>query len=109
MAVQATPAAIDAIWRIESARVIATLARMTGDVGLAEDAAQEAVLAALEQWPAAGIPPNPGGWLTTTAKHRALDHLRRSRVLQDKYAQLARDLGEAAEDDRTRGRSATTC
>jgi RNA polymerase sigma-70 factor, ECF subfamily len=97
--VQATPAAIDAIWRIESARVIATLARMTGDVGLAEDAAQEAVLVALEQWPAAGIPPNPGGWLTTAAKHRALDHLRRSRVLQDKYAQLARDLGEAVEDD----------
>ncbi len=92
---QATPAAIDAIWRIESARVIATLARMTGDVGLAEDAAQEAVVAALEQWPAAGLPPNPGGWLTTTAKHRALDHLRRSRVLQDKYAQLARDLDEA--------------
>ena len=95
---QATPAAIDAIWRIESARVIATLARMTGDVGLAEDAAQEAVLAALEQWPAAGIPPNPGGWLTTTAKHRALDHLRRSRVLQDKYAQLARDLDEPDEE-----------
>jgi RNA polymerase sigma factor (sigma-70 family) len=95
---QATPAAIDAIWRIESARVIATLARMTGDVGLAEDAAQEAIVVALEQWPAAGIPPNPGGWLTTTAKHRALDHLRRSRVLQDKYAQLARDLDEAGEE-----------
>jgi RNA polymerase sigma-70 factor (ECF subfamily) len=95
---QATPAAIDAIWRIESARVIATLARMTGDVALAEDAAQEAVLVALEQWPAAGIPPNPGGWLTTAAKHRALDHLRRRRVLEDKYAQFARDLGESGEE-----------
>jgi RNA polymerase sigma-70 factor (ECF subfamily) len=95
---QATPAAIGAIWRIESARVIATLARLTGDVGLAEDAAQEAVVVALEQWPATGIPPNPGGWLTTTAKHRALDQMRRGWVLQRKYAVIARDLEEAGDE-----------
>jgi len=94
----ATRAETDAVWRIESARVIAAVARMTGDVGLAEDVAQDAVVAALERWPAAGVPPNPGAWLTTTAKHRAIDLLRRSSTLQDRYAQLARDLG-VAEDD----------
>jgi RNA polymerase sigma factor (sigma-70 family) len=93
----ATREAIDAIWRIESPRVIARLARLTGDVGLAEDLAQDAILAALEQWPATGIPANPGGWLTTTAKHQAIDHMRRSATLQDKYAQLARELGTAVE------------
>jgi RNA polymerase sigma-70 factor, ECF subfamily len=95
---QATPAAIDAIWRIESPRVIATLARLTGDVGRAEDAAQEAVVVALEQWPEAGIPPRPGAWLTTTAKHRALDQMRRGRVLQGKYAEIARHLEEAGDE-----------
>jgi RNA polymerase sigma-70 factor (ECF subfamily) len=95
---EATPAAIDAIWRIESARVIATLARMTRDVGLAEDLAQDATLAALEEWPVTGIPPNPGGWLTTTAKHRAIDHMRRSATLHDKYAELARELRATAPD-----------
>jgi RNA polymerase sigma factor (sigma-70 family) len=92
---QATPAAIDAIWRIESARVIATVARLVRDVGLAEDLAQDAVLAAVEQWPQNGIPPNPGAWLTTTAKHRAIDLMRRNANLSEKYAQLARDIGVA--------------
>ena len=88
-----TPAQIDAIWRIESARVIATVARMVRDVGLAEDLAQDAFVIALERWPSTGIPPNPGAWLTATAKHRAIDLMRRSTTLQDKYAQIARDLG----------------
>ena len=93
---QGTPAQIDAIWRIESARVIATVARIVRDVGLAEDLAQDAVVAALERWPSTGIPPNPGAWLTATAKHRAIDLMRRSTTLQDKYAQMARDLGAAS-------------
>jgi RNA polymerase sigma-70 factor (ECF subfamily) len=92
-----TRAQIDAIWRIESARVIATVARMVRDVGLAEDLAQDAVVVALERWPSTGIPPNPGAWLTATAKHRAIDLMRRSTALQDKYAQMARDLGVASE------------
>ena len=96
---QATRARIDAIWRIESARVIATVARMVRDVGVAEDLAQDAVVAALERWPETGIPPNPGGWLTATAKHRAIDLMRRSTTLQDKYAQMARELGVAEEPD----------
>ena len=95
MAAQGTRAQIDAIWRIESARVIATVARMVRDVGLAEDLAQDAVVVALERWPSTGIPPNPGAWLTATAKHRAIDLMRRSTTLQDKYAQIARDLGVA--------------
>ncbi|MBI5107077.1 MAG: sigma-70 family RNA polymerase sigma factor, partial [Solirubrobacterales bacterium] len=88
-----------AIWRTESARVIATLARAVGDVGLAEDLAQDAVVAALERWPRTGVPPNPGGWLTVTAKHRAIDLMRRSRTLQDKVAQLARELETTAPPD----------
>jgi RNA polymerase sigma-70 factor (ECF subfamily) len=92
-----TRAEIDAIWRIESARVIATVARMVRDVGLAEDLAQDAVVAALERWPSTGIPPNPGAWLTATAKHRAIDLMRRGTTLQDKYAQIARDLGVASD------------
>jgi RNA polymerase sigma-70 factor, ECF subfamily len=95
---QATPGQIDAVWRIESARVIATVARLVRDVGLAEDLAQDAVLAALEQWPATGVPPNPGAWLTTTAKRRAIDIMRRNATLHDKYAQLARDLAVAGEE-----------
>src|SRR6201999_4480513 len=71
-------ARIDAIWRIESGRVIASVARLVRDVGLAEDLAQDAVVVALERWPATGIPPNPGAWLTATAKHRAIDLMRRS-------------------------------
>ena len=69
--------AIDAVWRIESARLIAGLARMVRDVGLAEELAQDALVIALEKWPESGVPDNPGAWLMATAKHRALDRLRR--------------------------------
>ena len=79
--------------------MIAAVARMVRDVGVAEDLAQDAVVAALERWPETGIPPNPGGWLTATAKHRAIDLMRRSTTLQDKYAQMARELGVAEEPD----------
>src|SRR5215468_976634 len=77
---------------MESARVIASVARLVRDVGLAEDLAQDAFVAALETWPAAGIPANPGGWLTTTAKRKAIDLMRRSSSLQDKYALIARGI-----------------
>ena len=86
--------AIDAVWRIESARLIAGLARIVGDVGLAEDFAQDALVAALEQWPASGIPDNPGAWLMATAKHRAIDHLRRRRMQDTKHEHLGRELDE---------------
>ena len=72
--------AVEAVWRIESARLIAGLARVTGDVGLAEELAQDALVVALEQWPRTGIPPNPAGWLMTTAKNRAIDPHRRRAV-----------------------------
>src|SRR5271168_566177 len=84
--------AIDAVWRIESARLIAGLARMVRDIGLAEELAQDALVAALEQWPAAGIPDNSGAWLMATAKHRALDRLRRSKLLERKHGELGREL-----------------
>jgi RNA polymerase sigma factor (sigma-70 family) len=97
---QATRAQIDAIWRIESARVIATVARMVRDVGVAEDLAQDAVVVALERWPSTGVPPNPGAWLTATAKNLAIDLMRRGTALQDRYAQIARDAGvSSAEPD----------
>jgi RNA polymerase sigma factor (sigma-70 family) len=83
---------IDAVWRIESAHLIAGLARIVRDVGLAEDLAQDALLAALEQWPESGIPHNPGAWLMGTAKHRAIDLIRRNVRLQEKEVQLAREL-----------------
>jgi len=86
--------AIDAVWRIESARLIAGLARIVGDVGLAEDLAQDALVAALEQWPASGVPDNPGAWLMATAKHRAIDHLRRSKMQSRKHEHLGRELDE---------------
>jgi RNA polymerase sigma factor (sigma-70 family) len=85
----ASRAAVEAVWRIESGRLIAGLARVTGDLGLAEDAAQEALLVALEQWPAAGIPANPAGWLMTTAKRRAVDAARRSATFHRKAALVA--------------------
>jgi RNA polymerase sigma-70 factor, ECF subfamily len=85
---------IDAVWRIESARLIAALARMVGDVGLAEDLAQDALVAALERWPEAGIPDNPGAWLMATAKHRAADSWRRRKMLDRKHQELARALEE---------------
>jgi RNA polymerase sigma factor (sigma-70 family) len=85
--------AIEAVWRIESPRLIAGLARMTGDVGLAEDLAQDALVAALERWPESGVPENPGAWLTATAKNRAIDLARRGRRFEDKREQLAREAG----------------
>jgi RNA polymerase sigma-70 factor, ECF subfamily len=85
-------AAIAAIWRIESPRLIARLSRMTRDVGRAEDLAQDAFVAALAQWPEQGIPRNPGAWLTTIAKRRAVDQIRRSETLARKSQELARDL-----------------
>jgi RNA polymerase sigma factor (sigma-70 family) len=91
-----TQARIEAIWRIESARVIASVARLAGDVGVAEDAAQDAVVVALERWPSTGVPPNPGAWLTATAKNRATDVMRRGATLDGKYAQIARDLDAAS-------------
>jgi RNA polymerase sigma factor (sigma-70 family) len=86
--------AIDAVWRIESARLIAGLARMVGDIGLAEDLAQDALVAALEQWPESGVPDNPGAWLMATAKHRAIDQLRRHKMLDRKHEHLGRELEE---------------
>jgi len=83
---------IAAVWRIESARIVAVVARMVRDVGLAEELAQDALVSALEHWPKTGIPDNPGAWLTTTAKHAALDRLRRDRLLQQKLEQIGLDL-----------------
>jgi RNA polymerase sigma factor (sigma-70 family) len=83
---------IEAVWRIESARVIAGLTRLTRDVGLAEDLAQEALVAALEQWPQSGVPDNPAAWLTATAKRRAIDLFRRNAVAARKHEELAREL-----------------
>ncbi len=80
---------IEAVWRMESPRLIATLARLVGSVGLAEELAQDAFVAALEQWPAHGVPDNPGGWLTATAKHKAVDLIRRERNRDAKYALMA--------------------
>ena len=101
--------AIDAVWRIESPRLIAGLARIVRDVGLAEDLAQDALVAALEQWPESGVPDNPGAWLMATAKHRAIDHFRRSTRLERKHEELGRefetkelavpDLNAALDDD----------
>ena len=87
---------IDAIWRIESAKLIAALARLVRDVGLAEDLAQDALVAALEQWPSDGLPDNPGAWLMTVAKRRAIDRIRRDQLSERKVAELSRQL-EAAE------------
>ncbi len=106
-AVSDTHRAIDAVWRIESARLIAGLARIVRDVGLAEDLAQEALVAALEQWPEAGIPDNPGAWLMATAKHRAIDSIRHSQMADRKREQIAAemevihdpDLDAQADDD----------
>ncbi len=89
---------IDAVWRIESARIIAGLARMVRDVGLAEELAQDALVAALEQWPESGVPDNPGAWLTAAAKHRAIDHFRRNKLLERKHVELGRELEIRQED-----------
>ncbi len=84
--------AIDAVWRIESPRLIAGLARIVRDVGIAEDLAQDALVAALEQWPKSGVPDNPGAWLMAAAKHRAIDHFRRSTLLERKHEELGREF-----------------
>ncbi|UOY01943.1 RNA polymerase sigma factor [Blastococcus sp. PRF04-17] len=90
---------VDAVWRMESARLIGALTRVTGDVGLAEELAQDALVAALEQWPGTGVPAKPGAWLMATAKHRAIDTFRRSANLRRKTELLGRDLEEADEPD----------
>src|SRR5437588_7328914 len=96
---ESTPAAgsdihrtIDAVWRMESAKLIAGLARIVRDVGVAEDLAQDALLVALEKWPESGVPDNPGAWLMATAKHRAIDHTRRSAMLDRKHELLHYEL-----------------
>jgi RNA polymerase sigma factor (sigma-70 family) len=94
-----THRAIEAVWRIESARLIGGLARLVKDVGLAEDLAQDALVAALERWPESGVPDNPGAWLMATAKHRAIDHLRRRKLLDTKHEALGHEL--EAEQERT--------
>ena len=92
-----THRSIDAIWRIEQAKLIAGLARMVRDVGLAEELAQDALLAALEQWPRSGIPDKPGAWLMAAAKHRAIDRWRRAKLIERKHQELGREIeAEAA-------------
>lgn len=90
---------IAAVWRIESAKVIAGVARMVRDVGLAEELAQEALVSALESWPASGVPHNPGAWLMAAAKNRALDHFRRARMLEQKHAEFALEQDVSFEPD----------
>lgn len=85
---------IDAVWRMESAKIIAVVARMLGEVSLAEEMAQDALVTALEQWPEKGIPDNPGAWLMATAKHRAIDRLRHGKLAEEKHAEIARELDE---------------
>ncbi|MFI9573923.1 RNA polymerase sigma factor [Microbispora rosea] len=91
--------AIEAVWRIESARLVAGLARLVDDVGLAEELAQDALLIALEQWPEAGVPDNPGAWLMATAKHRAIDHLRRRSRYERKLQEIGRDIESRPQPD----------
>lgn len=90
-----TERAIEAAWRIDAPRIIAAIARMTGDVATAEDFAQDALVAALRSWPEQGVPDNPGAWLMATAKRRAIDHLRRGRMLDRKHEQVAYDADQA--------------
>ncbi|MFL5460625.1 MAG: RNA polymerase sigma factor [Gemmatimonadales bacterium] len=92
MTIADTHRAIDAVWRIESAKLIAGLTRLVGDIGLAEDLAQDALLAALERWPDSGIPEKPGAWLMATAKHRAIDQLRRGKMLDRKHVQVGHEM-----------------
>ena len=88
----ATHQAIAAVWRIESAKIVAVVARMVRDIGVAEELAQDTLVTALERWPTGGVPDNPGAWLMTAAKHRALDHLRRAKVLDAKLEEIGHDL-----------------
>ena len=97
MTASETHRTIDAVWRMESPRLIAGLARIVRDVGLAEELAQDALVIALEQWPKSGVPDNPGAWLMATAKHKAIDHVRRSKLLERKHEELGREL-EAAQE-----------
>jgi RNA polymerase sigma factor (sigma-70 family) len=90
---------VDAVWRIESARIVATLTKMTGDIGVAEDLAQEALVDALTQWPRSGVPQNAGAWLTAVAKRKAIDGWRRRARLDDRYRTIAHTLSESSEDD----------
>jgi RNA polymerase sigma-70 factor, ECF subfamily len=92
--------AIEAVWRIESARLIAGLTRIVRDVGVAEDLAQDALVAALEQWPATGVPTNPGAWLMATAKHRAIDSLRRGTLVERKHEELGHEIERERESAR---------
>src|SRR5260370_5572791 len=87
-----THSTVDAVWRIESARLIAGLTRIVRDVGVAEELAQDALVAALERWPESGVPDNPGAWLMATAKHRAIDYFRRNKLLERKHEELGREL-----------------
>src|SRR6202044_1975999 len=96
---------VEAVWRMESAKIIAKLARMVRDVGLAEELAQDALVAALEQWPVSGVPRNPGAWLMGSAKHRAIDHLRRNKRVERKHEELIREL-EAERDSAAAGMEA---
>jgi RNA polymerase sigma factor (sigma-70 family) len=98
-ATAATHRAIDAVWRIESAKLIAALARMVGDVGAAEDLAQDALVIALEKWPETGVPDNPGAWLMAAAKRRAIDLLRRNKLLDRKHQEIGYELDEKQESD----------
>ncbi|GAB3812398.1 sigma-70 family RNA polymerase sigma factor [Kribbella italica] len=102
MTVTDTHGAIDAVWRIESARIVAGVARIVRDVGLAEELAQDALVAALEQWPESGVPRNPGAWLMAIAKRRAIDLIRRKETYQRKLAEMGHELeidGDSVEDD----------
>src|SRR6187397_3452671 len=87
-----THRAIEAVFRIEQAKLIAGLTRMVRDVGVAEELAQDALVAALEQWPESGIPEKPGAWLMATAKHRAIDQLRRGKMLDRKHVQVGHEM-----------------
>jgi RNA polymerase sigma factor (sigma-70 family) len=97
MSVAATHRAITAVWRIESAKIIAGLARVVRDVGLAEDLGQDALVAALEQWPEQGVPDNPAAWLMAVAKHRAIDRLRRSKLQERKHEEIIRELNSQSD------------
>jgi DNA-directed RNA polymerase specialized sigma24 family protein len=110
-----THRAIEAVWRIEAPRLIAALTRLVRDLGAAGELAQDALVAALEQWPAQGVPRNPGAWLTTTAKRRAIDQIRREETYRRKVEQVGRELEESTPDigaptgtGRWAGRSGTT-
>src|SRR5439155_9878125 len=101
MAATETNRTIEAVWRMESARLIAGLARIVRDVGVAEELAQDALVIALEQWPRSGVPDNPAAWLMATAKHRAIDLLRRQQRYDQKLEELGRDLDSRPEADIT--------